>query len=152
MADTDNNINVPGEEGQTSPGPQASDSEPSVMAENSYGLSEEEMALATLQDDPAGGALGSLEETDNDSTYGDLSSAEQQSTDDEPHPELNLPTTESRYAYVVLAAKRARQIRDGARPFVQITSHNVLTTAMQEITHSKIAYRLAEEDGKPADD
>ncbi len=152
MADTENMTSVPGEEGQTSPGPQASDLEPSVMAENSYGLTEEEMALATIQDDPAGGALGSLEETDNEASYGDASSAEQQFVDEDGRPELNLPTTESRYAYVVLAAKRAKQIRDGGRAFVQISSPNVLTTAMQEITNKKIGYRLAEEDGKPADD
>jgi DNA-directed RNA polymerase subunit K/omega len=39
---------------------------------------------------------------------------------------------------VVLAAKRARQLKDGAPPLVEVTSPNVLTTALAEIAASKI--------------
>jgi DNA-directed RNA polymerase subunit omega len=44
----------------------------------------------------------------------------------------------SRYSLVVLAAKRARQLKDGAPPLVEPTSPNLLTTALQEIAAGKI--------------
>lgn len=44
----------------------------------------------------------------------------------------------SRYSLVVLAAKRARQLRDGAPPLIEPTSPNLLTTALQEIAAGKI--------------
>jgi DNA-directed RNA polymerase subunit omega len=44
----------------------------------------------------------------------------------------------SRYSLVVLASKRARQLKDGAPPLVEPTSPNLLTTALQEIAAGKI--------------
>lgn len=38
----------------------------------------------------------------------------------------------------MLAAKRARQLKDGAPPLVEPTSPNLLTTALQEIAAGKI--------------
>ena len=47
---------------------------------------------------------------------------------------------------VVLAAKRARQLKDGAPPLVEPTSTNLLTTALQEIAAGKIGIiEVAEE-------
>ncbi|MEI6915546.1 MAG: DNA-directed RNA polymerase subunit omega [Armatimonadota bacterium] len=143
---------VPGDEGLVGPGPQADDDQPSVMAENSYGLTQEEQVLATLQDDPAGGELGSMIETDNPVGVGDTSSPEALNDDGDAFPDMSLVATESRYAFVVLAAKRAKQLREGAKPFVQGSSPNVLTVAMQEAAQEKIRFRLAEEGKKPVED
>lgn len=58
----------------------------------------------------------------------------------------------STYALVVLAAKRAKQLRDGARPMTGATSNNVLTVALNEMRERRLGYRLAEEDGGNRDD
>jgi DNA-directed RNA polymerase subunit omega len=62
-----------------------------------------------------------------------------------PNPETIVEETvvvakqpKSRYSLVVLAAKRARQLKDGAPPLVEPTSPNLLTTALQEIAAGKI--------------
>lgn|GEM_PF-5099656 len=52
----------------------------------------------------------------------------------------------SRYSLVVLAAKRARQLRDGAPPLIEPTSPNLLTTALQEIAAGKIGIIEAAEE------
>lgn len=52
---------------------------------------------------------------------------------------INFPIEElverigSRYALVVAAAKRARQLKDGAPPLVNVPTRNVLTIALYEI-------------------
>ena len=51
----------------------------------------------------------------------------------------------SSYDLVVAAAKRARQLRDGARPLVDIDSNNPLTIALQEIAEGKIILKPLEE-------
>lgn len=53
-------------------------------------------------------------------------------------PEKVAAQPKSRYSLVVLAAKRARQLKDGAPPLVEPTSPNLLTTALQEIAAGKI--------------
>lgn len=49
-----------------------------------------------------------------------------------------LDTLESRYALVIVAAKRARQIKEGARTFVKSRSKNPLTVALEEIAEGAI--------------
>ena len=44
----------------------------------------------------------------------------------------------SRFALVVAAAKRARQIREGARPLVDCGSAHPITIALHEIAEGKI--------------
>ncbi len=51
----------------------------------------------------------------------------------------------SSYDLVVAAAKRARQLRDGARPLVDIDSKNPLTIALQEIAEGSIILKPIEE-------
>ena len=46
--------------------------------------------------------------------------------------------TGSRYAVVVAAAERAKQIKDGSPPLVEITSQNPLTIALAEIAQGKV--------------
>ncbi len=50
------------------------------------------------------------------------------------------------YDLVVAAAERAKQLRDGARPLVDIESKNVLTIALQEIAEGKIILKPPDED------
>ena len=51
---------------------------------------------------------------------------------------------ESKYALVVLAAKRARQIKEGAPHLIQTASANALTIALEEIAGGKIKYEFDE--------
>jgi DNA-directed RNA polymerase subunit omega len=62
------------------------------------------------------------------------------------------PTAEripNRYSLVVLAAKRAKQIKEGAPPLIATDSTNSLTIALEEIAAGKINYIEAPE---PIDD
>jgi len=52
----------------------------------------------------------------------------------------------SKYALVVLAAKRAKQIKSGAPPLIQTSSKNPLTIALEEISAGKITCEVAEND------
>ena len=51
---------------------------------------------------------------------------------------------DSKYALVVLAAKRARQLKEGARPLIETTSANPLTVALEEIASGKVKYLFDE--------
>ncbi len=61
-----------------------------------------------------------------------------------PSPD-KLDKFESKYALVILAAKRARQIKDGAARFVQSKSPNPLTVALEEIAEGFILPRHVED-------
>ncbi len=52
-----------------------------------------------------------------------------------------------RYALVVAAAKRARQLQDGAVPLVKISSPNLLTVALAEIQAGKVVVKAPGEAG-----
>lgn len=52
---------------------------------------------------------------------------------------------ESRYSLVVLAAKRAKQLRDGAPKLIETTSTNPLTVALEEIAAGKVKARMPTE-------
>ena len=53
---------------------------------------------------------------------------------------------ESRYSLVVLAAKRAKQLRDGAPKLIETASTNPITVALEEIAAGKVKYRLLGDD------
>jgi len=61
-----------------------------------------------------------------------------------PSPD-KLDKAESKYALVILAAKRARQIKDGARRLTGSTSPNPLTVALEEIAAGAIIARVVED-------
>lgn len=61
-----------------------------------------------------------------------------------PSPD-KLDKAESKYALVILAAKRARQIKDGARRLTGSTSPNPLTVALEEIAEGAIIARVVED-------
>jgi DNA-directed RNA polymerase subunit omega len=57
---------------------------------------------------------------------------------------------ESRYTLVVLAAKRAKQLRDGAPRLIDTKSTNPLTVALEEIAAGKVVSRVPDHDEIPA--
>ncbi len=70
-----------------------------------------------------------------------------------PRIDRLLEKVDSKYALVILAAKRARQINNYYRsreegsiddippPLIDARSRNILTTALEEIAAGKISYR-----------
>ena len=61
-----------------------------------------------------------------------------------PSPD-KLDSQESKFALVILAAKRARQIKDGARKLVETRSPNPLTVGLEEIAAGMIISRQVED-------
>ena len=61
-----------------------------------------------------------------------------------PSPD-KLDSLESKYALVILAAKRARQLKDNARKLVDTRSANPLTIALEEIAAGAIIARIVED-------
>jgi DNA-directed RNA polymerase subunit omega len=57
-----------------------------------------------------------------------------------PPLEALLDRMESKYALVIAAAKRARQLKEGALPLVDVDSTNPVTVALEEIAAGKIRY------------
>jgi DNA-directed RNA polymerase subunit omega len=55
-----------------------------------------------------------------------------------PPLEELLEQVETKYALVIAAAKRARQIKDGGLPLVDIDSTNPVTIALEEIATGKV--------------
>lgn len=51
---------------------------------------------------------------------------------------------DSKYALVILAAKRARLVKEGARPLVATDSANALTVALEEIADGQLQYKFDE--------
>jgi len=47
---------------------------------------------------------------------------------------------QSSYRFVIVAAKRARQLQGGARPFLPITSKKATVTAMEEVRRGLVKY------------
>lgn len=61
-----------------------------------------------------------------------------------PSPD-KLDEQESKYALVIIAAKRARQIKDNARRLTDTRSANPLTVALEEIASGAIVKREVED-------
>jgi DNA-directed RNA polymerase subunit omega len=47
---------------------------------------------------------------------------------------------ESTYRFIIVAAKRARQLQGGARPFLPTTSKKPTVTAMEEVRRGLVKY------------
>lgn len=58
------------------------------------------------------------------------------------HPPMKdlLTKVDSRYTLAVLAAKRARQLQDGAEAKVKVPSNKNVTRALAEVAEEKIGY------------
>ena len=62
-----------------------------------------------------------------------------------PSPDKIDKQVDSKYALVILAAKRAKQIKEGSRPRIPTESTNPLTIALEEIAEGKVQYRFDED-------
>lgn len=58
--------------------------------------------------------------------------------------DLNIKET-SRYTVIVAAAKRARQLIEGAKPLVEPTSVKPVTIALEEISEGKVEWHQTQE-------
>ena len=66
---------------------------------------------------------------------------------------MNLPQgIESKFRFILVAAKRARQLQAGAKPLIQTPSKKVTKIAMQEVEAGLVPLEVpeaeAENDGK----
>lgn len=62
-----------------------------------------------------------------------------------PSPDKIDKQVESKYALVILAAKRAKQLKEGSRPRLATDSTNPLTIALEEIADGKVQCRFDED-------
>lgn len=58
-----------------------------------------------------------------------------------------LEKTKDRYSLVILSAKRARQIIDGASPKISMNSNKPLTLAINEIDQNAFEYDIIVKEG-----
>lgn len=58
----------------------------------------------------------------------------------EPPIKLLMDKVDSRYTLVVAAAKRARQLAEGAQKLTKFSSEKPVTLAIHEISENKITY------------
>ncbi|MGH9789662.1 MAG: DNA-directed RNA polymerase subunit omega [Candidatus Acidiferrales bacterium] len=56
--------------------------------------------------------------------------------------EKNAPV--SKFVYVIVAAKRARQLQDGARPLFDSRSRKATRIAQEELGHGLLEYEVPE--------
>ncbi len=56
-----------------------------------------------------------------------------------PPLEELLEQVDNKYALVIIAAKRARQIKDGVLPLVDIDSTNPVSVALEEVATGKVS-------------
>jgi DNA-directed RNA polymerase subunit omega len=68
-----------------------------------------------------------------------------------PPLESLLDKIENKYALVVTAAKRARVLKEGQLPMVDVASNNPVTVALEEIAAGKIRIDRSKEQPKDTD-
>ncbi len=61
------------------------------------------------------------------------------------YPSPDRLDEKNKYELVILAAKRARQIKDGAKPQVETTSGNNITIALEELACGAIDKRIVDD-------
>ena len=65
-----------------------------------------------------------------------------------PPLETLLDKVDNKYALVISVAKRARQLKEGQLPMVDIQSTNPVTVALEEIAAGKVRAERSTEDAK----
>lgn len=60
-----------------------------------------------------------------------------------PEGDVTQKRVNNRFSLVVLAAKRAKQLKEGAPALIEATSANCLTVALDEIVAGKVTYTEA---------
>lgn len=64
---------------------------------------------------------------------------------------IPLDKLDSKFAFVLAAAKRARQLQGGAKPLVQTSAHKPTRMAMHEVVAGAVPYSLPAVDGEDSD-
>jgi len=62
----------------------------------------------------------------------------------------NIGKIDSKFRYIILAAKRTRQLQAGARPALTIQSKKFTRIAQEEVTSGLVKYDIVEEATKPS--
>jgi DNA-directed RNA polymerase subunit omega len=57
-------------------------------------------------------------------------------------------TEQSTYRFIIISAKRARQLQNGARSFLPTTSRKATVTAMEEVRRGLVKYTDIARDGE----
>jgi len=65
-----------------------------------------------------------------------------------PSLEELLAQVNNKYALVIITSKRARQVKEGMLPLVDIDSTNPVTIALEEIATGKIRYEEPQTTGR----
>jgi len=65
-----------------------------------------------------------------------------------PSLEELLAQVDNKYALVIITSKRARQVKEGMLPLVDIDSTNPVTIALEEIATGKIRYEEPQTPGR----
>ena len=65
-----------------------------------------------------------------------------------PSLEELLAQVDNKYALVIITSKRARQVKEGMLPLVDIDSTNPVTIALEEIATGKIRYEEPQTTGR----
>ncbi len=68
------------------------------------------------------------------------------------HATFSIPddSEQSTYRFIIVAAKRARQLQSGARPFLPTTSKKPTVTAVEEVRRGLIKYTDPAKPEEPA--
>jgi len=61
---------------------------------------------------------------------------------------IPIDSIESKFAFVIAAAKRARQLQAGAKPLLQSSSRKPTRVAMDEVLASAVRFALSERTGE----
>ncbi|WP_130806829.1 DNA-directed RNA polymerase subunit omega [Senegalia massiliensis] len=63
------------------------------------------------------------------------------------YPSVNdiLEKVDSRYTLVLLVSKRARQLVDGNKPYIDITTNKPVSIALHELAEDKITYTRSDD-------
>jgi len=63
------------------------------------------------------------------------------------YPSVNdiLEKVDSRYTLVLLVSKRARQLVDGNKPYIDIATNKPVSIALHELAEDKITYTRSED-------
>lgn len=65
---------------------------------------------------------------------------------------IPLDKIDSKFAFVLAAAKRARQLQAGAKPLVPTTAHKFTRMAMEEVAQDAVPFDMPPLEGEESSD
>jgi len=63
---------------------------------------------------------------------------------------IPIDNVESKFAFVMAAARRARQLQGGAKPLLQSSSRKLTRVAMEELLSEAVKFELPKREGEEA--